>query len=581
MEGEAAEVERAEPAAKKSKDDVAALSAWMVENGWSVLDFERHLVEKRAAQPSRLKSLPLEASQLDVFDLHVPNEVWELLCTVVNRNIVAGRSHCVDSRRRDATIAEMKGWYAIQIAIENTWGNDTKMLEKHLSVVKEKYGAIAGLGGDRFRIITAACVPTADELKRLAELLEDAAKKQLEVVRVLAIDEMVIGYAPRKETQLDAEKEGEPIPTVYVPRKPHPNGLECFLACTYVENPGNAAQVPYVCSIVPHLKANDYTSIGAAEKIVRGWPEALGKPHYFADAAFGNIRLVSETAGTGSEMTASVSANHLGVLWRALSCSLPTGCWRAAVNRSQRLVASVHCGVDGDGHRTYQNVLSTNWTCEVPAPQADQQSQPAPQGEPQALVVRAAAKIIPRYTRDTLKGQKLAELKEICKVHNIRPSGTRKEDVNCWHYGESRDCSQEALLGRGNEQHFAQTLVQRCRPAPHGLQGQLQLGRSDRSGMERGRRAPLLQALECKVSALAHAPCCVQLHGALAAKPRTNLATIPHHTRVANHLLAEKMSTKSITTQSEALKITRNEKTWHWQHRLQLQASLGAIFSTL
>jgi len=33
MEGEAAEVERAEPAAKKSKDDVAALSAWMVENG--------------------------------------------------------------------------------------------------------------------------------------------------------------------------------------------------------------------------------------------------------------------------------------------------------------------------------------------------------------------------------------------------------------------------------------------------------------------------------------------------------------------------------------------------------------------
>jgi hypothetical protein len=429
MEGEAAEVERAEPAAKKSKDDVAALSAWMVENGWSVLDFERHLVEKRAAQPSRLKSLPLEASQLDVFDLHVPNEVWELLCTVVNRNIVAGRSHCVDSRRRDATIAEMKGWYAIQIAIENTWGNDTKMLEKHLSVVKEKYGAIAGLGGDRFRIISAACVPTADELKRLAELLEDAAKKQLEVVRVLAIDEMVIGYAPRKETQLDAEKEGEPIPTVYVPRKPHPNGLECFLACTYVENPGNAAQVPYVCSIVPHLKANDYTSIGAAEKIVRGWPEALGKPHYFADAAFGNIRLVSETAGTGSEMTAPVSANHLGVLWRALSCSLPTGCWRAAVNRSQRLVASVHCGVDGDGHRTYQNVLSTNWTCEVPAPQADQQSQPAPQGEPQALVVRAAAKIIPRYTRDTLKGQKLAELKEICKVHIIRPSGTRKEDV--------------------------------------------------------------------------------------------------------------------------------------------------------
>ncbi len=58
-------------------------------------------------------------------------------------------------------------------------GNDTKLLSEHLNAVREKYGVIAGLGGDRFRIISAACFPTADELQHLAELLDNAAKKQL------------------------------------------------------------------------------------------------------------------------------------------------------------------------------------------------------------------------------------------------------------------------------------------------------------------------------------------------------------------------------------------------------------------
>ena len=30
---------------------------------------------------------------------------------------------------------------------------------------------------------------------------------------------------------------GEPIPVVFIPRKPHPNGLEIFLSVTYIDNP--------------------------------------------------------------------------------------------------------------------------------------------------------------------------------------------------------------------------------------------------------------------------------------------------------------------------------------------------------
>jgi len=420
------------PAEKRGKDDVVALSAWMVENGWVVLGFERHLVEKRTSQPSRLRPLAMEATQLGVFNLHVPEEVWELLCAVVNRNLVAGRSECTDTRRRDTNCNEMKGWYALQMAMENTWGNATRLMRDHFAVVKKEYGAVPGLGGDRFRFISAACNPTPDELQRISELLENAAKRQLEAVHVVAIDESVIGYNPRKATKEHAEEEGKPIPTVYMPRKPHPNGLECFLACTYVTNPANGKQEPYVCSIVPHLRSNDYTSIAVAEKIIREWPAALGKPHYIVDAAFGDEKLVLATASVGSELTASMSTTRLGTLWKALSCSLPTGCWRAAVRNADHLVASVHCGIDNDGRRSYQHVISTNWTCTMQDLQQQQVQASEQEGqaeaEAEAAAMQSTVNKIPQYTRETLNGQTLAELKAICKTHNIR-SGSRKEDV--------------------------------------------------------------------------------------------------------------------------------------------------------
>jgi hypothetical protein len=406
MAGKAVEEATVEPAAKRDRDDVAALSTWMVENDWEVLGYERHLQEKRAAQPARLQPLEMGTSQLAVFNLHLPGDAWTLLSKVVNRNIVLRRSQCVDSRRRDTTNTEMKCWYALQIAIENTWGNDTRSLRSHFAAVKEEYGAVHGLGEDRFQFISAACCPTGAELKLLAEILKTAAKRQLESVHVLTIDESVIGYTPRKKIKERADTKGDPIPTVFVPRKPHPNGLECFLACTYVTSPVTAKPVPYVCSIVPHLKVGDCTSIGVAQKIIHTWPAALGQPHYFVDAGFGDSKLALETAQAGGAMTASVSATRFGELWRALSCSLPSGCWRAAIHKGVCLVASVHCGIDRDGHRAYQQVISTNWSYTLAVFPQHQLGQQEPEHVEQQQKLMEEI-VIPQYTQETLNGYQL------------------------------------------------------------------------------------------------------------------------------------------------------------------------------
>lgn len=71
-------------------------------------------------------------------------------------------------------------------------------------------------------------------------------------------------YKPAKTTKEKADQEGEPIPVVYIPRKPHPNGLLEYLFATYVNNPVRSnAILPYVIDILPHLQVGDMNPVGA------------------------------------------------------------------------------------------------------------------------------------------------------------------------------------------------------------------------------------------------------------------------------------------------------------------------------
>jgi len=244
---------------------------------------------------------------------------------------------------------------------------------------------------------------------------------------VVTIDEPLIGYEPSKADKGRMEQAGTPVPVVYIQRKPHPNGLECFVAGTCAIDSGTRKSVPYVCALVPQLEISNYTNTEVVEKIVREWPAALGHPQYVVDAGFGHESLAATVASNGGQMTVSMSSHRLGVLWRALSCSLPSGTWRAAVNTKSRLVASVHCNTDGGGQRTYQHVLSTNWTLQA-SPHRPEPDAPVAMEVAEAAAALSGDAIIPQYTRETLDGFTLETLKDICKAHNIRPVANRKSD---------------------------------------------------------------------------------------------------------------------------------------------------------
>lgn len=51
------------------------------------------------------------------------------------------------------------------------------------------------------------------------------------------MDESVLAYQPGKEAKTAADKKGQPIPVVHIPRKPNPNGLMLYQATTMVSHP--------------------------------------------------------------------------------------------------------------------------------------------------------------------------------------------------------------------------------------------------------------------------------------------------------------------------------------------------------
>ena len=65
-------------------------------------------------------------------------------------------------------------------------------------------------------------------------------------------------YLPGKNSKDKAEREVEPIPVQYIPRKPRPNGLVIYLLVSFIRNPSNPTGVlPFILDFEPHLSFSD------------------------------------------------------------------------------------------------------------------------------------------------------------------------------------------------------------------------------------------------------------------------------------------------------------------------------------
>jgi hypothetical protein len=145
------------------------------------------------------------------------------------------------------------------------------------------------------------------------------------------IDEFVMAYQPRKEVKA-AEVQGQPIPVVFIPRKPHPNGLEIFLATTPADHPSSTQEhLPFTLDIIPHLKYGDNAPTDVFRSFMKNWI-ADTKPEILADSVFGSIKLLKHIENWGRCGTFSMQSNHHSYIWEVLSANLPPNNWRSACN---------------------------------------------------------------------------------------------------------------------------------------------------------------------------------------------------------------------------------------------------------
>lgn len=83
-------------------------------------------------------------------------------------------------------------------------------------------------------------------------------------------DESMIAYQPGDEAKKIAEAEQEPIPVVYIPRKPTPNGLLCYQLIAYITHPAKQdSKIPYILDMCPHLKFGDYSPRTAVQYFLK------------------------------------------------------------------------------------------------------------------------------------------------------------------------------------------------------------------------------------------------------------------------------------------------------------------------
>lgn len=110
--------------------------------------------------------------------------VWEMMALIINRNIVRNINQGTKRRPRLTTIREVKQFYAVEMKMENSYGNDTRDIKKHFIKVKNNSLHYPnGLGATRFLCLKRNLVPTSAEIHQLCDILRETCSNAIAEVR--------------------------------------------------------------------------------------------------------------------------------------------------------------------------------------------------------------------------------------------------------------------------------------------------------------------------------------------------------------------------------------------------------------
>lgn len=118
---------------------------------------------------------------------------------------------------------------------------------------------------------------------------------------------------------------------VYIPRKPHPNGLKSEGIAGYTAK----LRLPYVLDLEPYLPGNKVTPRESCRRLVgRTLSNHKGLAlHLVVDSGFGSFDECAYFTKIGVDVTMSMSSNQWSWLWDCLSFNCPLDTGRTALVR--------------------------------------------------------------------------------------------------------------------------------------------------------------------------------------------------------------------------------------------------------
>jgi hypothetical protein len=289
-----------ESSATKKQKTLNLRLCFFIENGWKIIDGE--VESKVSLQPAEFKRniiaaydlrLNGEFDYLQLFLTFLLLEFWKKLVSIVDHNLLKYSS--TKNPVKATSVEELIQFYGMQMELENTFGNATFDIRQHLNQLSEKTGKKERIGQRRFLQIRNSINPTIEQFRELLEIRNKAAISTISRVSVVVcVMNIINAYQPLDTTKAKADQVGVPISVIYMPRKPHPNGLFLYLLATYVKCPiDQSRKLPVILDYEAHLRVGDTSPQEVVLKFLRRWKLA-SQPHVIADDAFGSTTVMEE-----------------------------------------------------------------------------------------------------------------------------------------------------------------------------------------------------------------------------------------------------------------------------------------------
>jgi hypothetical protein len=223
-----------------------------------------------------------------------------IIAEILNRNL--GESHSYNTSttarhsKKGVDIRETRHFLGILCLVTTMRGPDCK---SHIENFRKIWHT--PIGWNRYRTLLSCYEPNNEEFGLLENAFRTTFQECWIPGRQIAVDESVWSYCPGKVVLDGCRREGIRIPLVYIPRKPHPNGMMAYLlACT-----SHSTGLPFVLDFELHRNFPQISAVASAKAFLARWPYPT-KMDLVADSAFGSFNTLTHLQEMGHDGTLSV-----------------------------------------------------------------------------------------------------------------------------------------------------------------------------------------------------------------------------------------------------------------------------------